>query len=425
LRKLSKEGKTILVQVSWTLVRDSDGRPTSMLAINSDLTEKKKLETQFLRAQRMESIGTLAGGIAHDLNNVLAPILMSVEVLKVMVENEEGLSLLETMMSSAQRGADLVKQVLAFARGLEGQRIPVNAGHLVRDLGRVMLDTFPKNLVISVKLSPQIWTVTGDPTQIHQVILNLCVNARDAMLNGGKLTVSLENIELDDTYAAMNPGSHPGSYVMIKVEDSGVGIAPDVRERIFEPFFTTKEIGKGTGLGLSTTLAIVKSHGGFINLYSELGKGSKFKVYLPADASHEMSEEQSIKQTRLPRGNGELILVVDDEESIRNIARSALERFGYSVLLAEHGAEAVAIYSQHQKEISVVLTDMAMPIMDGPTMIIALKTINPKVRIIGSSGLASNGENSQIPGLKLEYFIPKPYTAEAMLKALRNILDKQ
>ena len=423
LHKIGKEGNPFLVQASWTLLRDSDGKPTSVLAINSDLTEKKKLEAQFLRAQRMESIGTLAGGIAHDLNNVLAPIMMSVELLKLTCTSEQDQNLLATLLSSVKRGANLVSKVLGFARGVEGQRIPVNIGHLISELVRVMQETFPRNITIEYESSANLWSVVGDPTQIHQVILNLCVNARDAMPNGGKLTISAANIVLDDTYASMNLNARPGSYVVLRVEDSGTGIPPELMERIFEPFFTTKEMGKGTGLGLSTTMAIVKSHSGFINHYSEVGKGTKFKVYFPANASKEASEEQSIEQTRLPRGKGELILVVDDEESIRNVAKSTLERFGYSVMVAAHGAEAIVIYLQNQSAIAVILTDMAMPIMDGPALIIALKSINPKVRIIGSSGLSSNGGNAKAVGAGVEHFIPKPYTAETMLKSIRAILD--
>lgn len=419
LRKLSKKGEVILVQASLTLVRDSDGRPTSVLAIHSDLTEKKKLEAQFLRAQRMESIGTLAGGIAHDLNNVLTPILMSAEILKENAKNEEDQELAETLLACAQRGANLVSQVLSFARGVQGQRVPVNIGHLIRDLARVMQETFPKSIKIESRESANLWNVMGDATQIHQVILNLCVNARDAMPNGGKLAITSNGITLDETYVSMNLNARTGSYVVIKVEDSGTGIPPEVQERIFEPFFTTKETGKGTGLGLSTTAAIVKSHNGFINVYSEVGKGTTFQVYFPADTSKEAPEEQPMEQSRLPRGRGELILVVDDEEGIRKVAKSTLEWFGYRVLVAEHGAEAIAIYAQNISTIAVVLTDMAMPIMDGPTMIIALKSINPRVRIVGSSGLNSNG--GSVAGV--EHFIPKPYTAEAMLRAIRDILD--
>ncbi|HEX3797641.1 MAG TPA: PAS domain S-box protein [Verrucomicrobiae bacterium] len=387
-----------------------------------DLTERKKLEQQFLRAQRMESIGTLAGGIAHDLNNVLAPILMSVAVLKDLAQTPEDINLLATLEKSAHRGADLVKQVLSFARGVKGQRIPVNLEHLIRDLIKVMEDTFPKSIDIRFKSAEKLWMVTGDPTQMHQVFLNLCVNARDAMPNGGHLSITLENVVLDETYAAMNPDSQPGPYVMVKVADTGTGIPREIRDRVFEPFFTTKDIGHGTGLGLSTTLAIVKSHNGIINLYSEIGQGTKFKVYLPADSSEVSREQVAIEQTRLPRGNNELILVVDDEAAIRQVAHGTLVRFGYRVLEAVNGAEGVALYAQHRADIAVVLTDMAMPIMDGPAMIIALRSINPLVRIIGSSGLSASGGAAEAVGAGVQHFVPKPYTAETLLKTLKKVL---
>jgi PAS domain S-box-containing protein len=422
LIKRNKLGLEITVEVGWTLVRDSSGRPKSILAINTDITEKKKLESQFLRAQRMESIGTLAGGIAHDLNNVLAPILMSVEVLKDMAGSEDELTLLATLKGSAQRGAELVKQVLSFARGVDGQRVLVNPLHLVRELVAVMRETFPKSITIRFQPPRELWTVMGDATQMHQVLLNLCVNARDAMPDGGTITLTMENIVLDATYAAMNPDAVPGAYVMIKVEDTGTGIPPAIRDRIFEPFFTTKELGKGTGLGLSTTLAIVKSHKGFINLYSEVGKGTKFKVYLPANTTEAAAEEVAIEQTRLPRGNGECVLVVDDEEPIRKVAQSTLERFGYRVLLACHGADAIAVYSRHQGDVAVVLTDMAMPIIDGPALMFALKAMNPEVRIVASSGLAANDGVAKAMGAGVRHFVPKPYTAEVLLRTLQKVL---
>jgi PAS domain S-box-containing protein len=420
--KLTKDGRDLIIEVRWTLVRDAQGRPKSILAINTDITEKKKLEAHFLRAQRMDSIGTLASGIAHDLNNVLAPIIMSVATLKHLARNEDDLAVLETLSGSAQRGAQLVKQVLTFARGIEGQRIPVNPHHLMRDLLKVMRDTFPKSIDMHFTSARNLWTVTGDPTQMHQVFLNLCVNARDAMPGGGNLTITMENVLLDETYAAMNPDSRTGSFVMVQVADTGIGIPPEIQDRVFEPFFTTKEIGKGTGLGLSTTLAIVKSHGGFINLHSEVRKGTKFKVYLPANATESAADEVALEQTRLPRGAGELILVVDDEEAIRKIARRTLERFGYRVMLAVNGAEAVAIYAQNEANVAAVLTDMAMPIMDGPALILALKALNSQVRIIGSSGLASNELVARALGAGVQHFVPKPYTAEALLTTLKKVL---
>jgi PAS domain S-box-containing protein len=415
-----KDRSEFQAEVIATMMPDGN-----LLALIRDVTDRKKLEQQFLRAQRMESIGTLAGGIAHDLNNVLAPILMSIEILKDFVTDERGQAFLDTVYTSAQRGSALVKQVLSFARGIEGERVKVNAIHLMRDLFAVMRETFPKSITIRFFASPDLWTVIGDATQMHQVFLNLCVNARDAMPSGGTLEVTMENVVLDDTYAAMNLEATPGPYIMVSVSDTGIGIPPEVRERIFEPFFTTKEVGQGTGLGLSTTLAIMKSHRGFINVYSEVGKGTKFKLYFPADATETAAESVAVERTGLPRGRGELVLVVDDEEALRQIVKGTLERFGYRVMLAKNGAEAVALYAQHRSEIAVVLTDMAMPVLDGPATIVALQLISPSVKIIGTSGLPANGHVAKAVGSGVQHFVPKPYTAETMLRALEQILTNQ
>lgn len=418
----TKDGRDITVEVRWTLVHDADGRPKSVLAFDTDITEKKRLESQFLRAQRMESIGTLAGGIAHDLNNVLAPILMSVKILNELVRNDDDRALLATLHSSAQRGADLVKQVLSFARGVEGERILVNPLHLMRDLLKVMGDTFPKSIDVRFSPAPDLWTVTGDPTQMHQVFLNLCINAWDAMPDGGQLTVSMANVLLDENDVRGNREGRPGAFVMLKVQDTGTGISPETRDKIFEPFFTTKEIGKGTGLGLSTALAIVKSHQGFIQLDSTLGTGTTFKIYLPANPTEAAAKHVAVEPVRLANGHGELILVVDDEAGIRAIAKRTLERYGYRVLLACQGAEAVSLYARHHEDIAVVLTDMTMPIMDGPALIIALRAMNPRVRIIASSGLTSSGGVDRAVGEAVEHFLPKPYTADALLSILRKVL---
>jgi PAS domain S-box-containing protein len=418
----TKDGRNITVEGRWTLVRDADGRPKSVLAIDTDITEKKRLESQFLRAQRMESIGTLAGGIAHDLNNVLAPILMSVKLLDELVRDDDDRALLATLHSSAQRGADLVKQVLSFARGVEGERILVNPLHLMRDLLKVMGDTFPKSIDVRFSPAPDLWTVTGDPTQMHQVFLNLCINARDAMPEGGQLTVSMTNVLLDELDVRGNREGRPGAFVMLTVQDTGIGISPETRDKIFEPFFTTKEIGKGTGLGLSTALAIVKSHQGFIQLDSKPGAGTTFNIYLPANPHEAATKPVAVEPARLAHGHGELILVVDDEAGIRALSKRTLERYGYRALLACQGAEALSLYVQHRDDIAVVLTDMTMPIMDGPALIIALKAMNPRVRVIASSGLTSSGGVDRAVGEAVEHFLPKPYTADALLTILREVL---
>jgi PAS domain S-box-containing protein len=423
VHKRTKDGRDLTVEMRWTLVRDKHNQPKAILSINSDISERKKIEAQFLRAQRLESIGTLAGGIAHDLNNILAPIMMAVQMLDEMVKGEDAQSLLETLRVSTQRGADLVKQVLSFARGVEGKRIVLDPAHILSEIGKIVRETFPKNIEVHLTRPKRSWQVEGDPTQLHQIVMNLCVNARDAMTNGGRLTISAENTELDEIYTEMNPEVRPGRYVLIEVSDTGTGIPAEIQERIFEPFFSTKEIGRGTGLGLSTTLAIVKSHGGFIDVHSQTGKGARFKVYLPATTEVDSCQETHTASPKLPLGNGELILVVDDEEPLREVTCRTLERFNYRFVAARNGAEAIAEYARQLGKVAVVVTDMAMPVMDGPATVHALRSIDPSVKIIGCSGHASNDSLAKVLGAGL-HFLPKPFTAEALLKMLEQILTE-
>src|SRR5215213_9353982 len=327
LRQATHSGDEITVESRWTLVRDDAGSPQSVLVINTDITERKKMESQFLRAQRMESIGTLAGGIAHDLNNVLSPILMAVDMLRLKFKDEGSQQYLKMLQASAERGADMIKQVLSFARGVQGERIPIDPKYLIKDVVKILNETLPKSITTKFNLPDRVWPVSADATQIHQVLMNLCVNARDSMPQGGQLTIRAENVTLDENYARTHIEAKPGRYVMVSVMDTGHGIPPETLNKIFEPFFTTKETGKGTGLGLSTALSIVRSHNGFINVYSEMGKGTQFSFYLPAIAVGEAAESRQEEPT-LPSGHGELILVVDDEEAIREITRGTLETFG-------------------------------------------------------------------------------------------------
>jgi PAS domain S-box-containing protein len=381
-----------------------------------DLTDLRRLEQQFLRAQRMESIGTLAGGIAHDLNNVLSPIIMALDLMKLKFRDPSSQNLLEIISTSANRGADMVRQVLSFARGVEGRRIDVRISDLLQEIGKIANDTFLKSIMVNLTIPTDLWAVTGDPTQLHQVLLNLCVNARDSMPVGGTLSLAAENVNFDVHDAGLHPGSTPGRYVIVEVRDTGTGIAPDVLEKIFDPFFTTKEIGKGTGLGLSTTQAIVKNHGGFIEVSSEIGIGTAFRIYLPVRAG--VSGRVARVAPELPRGHGELILIVDDETTVRQITRQTLEVFGYSVLLATDGSDAGTVYAAHHQEIAAVLTDMMMPVMDGVATIQSLKRINPAVRIIAASG----GHAGEVSHLGVRHFLQKPYTAETLLKALAEVL---
>ena len=419
-----KDGSYAIVLDRGSILRDAKGKATRMVGGMTDLTERKKLESQYLRAQRMESVGTLAGGIAHDLNNVLAPILMSIDLLRIdAAKDPRHLRILETIRTSAQRGSNLVRQVLSFARGLEGQRVAVNLGHLVDDLERIVRETFPRAIRMTTSIPTELWLVVGDATQLHQILMNLAVNARDAMPGGGTLTIAADNLEIDAQYASSNQDARPGPYVMLAVTDTGMGMPPEVRDRIFEPFFTTKEVGKGTGLGLSTVHAIIKSHGGFVTVSSKVGQGSTFKIFLPADPTLPQ-ESRGSSPLELLRGHGELVLVVDDEASIRGITRQTLEAFGYQVLTASDGAEALAVFAQHTNKVAAVLIDMAMPVLDGPVAIQALLRIRSNTRIIAVSGLASNISVTKAAGAGAKDFLPKPYSAEALLKMLRQVLER-
>lgn len=392
-----------------------------LFCVARDLTEKKNLEAQFLRAQRMESIGTLAGGIAHDLNNVLAPIMMSIELLKTENDDPFRAEILATIESSTHRGAEMVKQVLSFARSVEGNRLRIQVSHLLKEIKKIADETFLKNITVRTTLPGDLWLVEGDPTQLHQILLNLAVNARDAMPQGGTLTLSASNVMLDQHAANMDLDAAPGPYVVIEVEDTGTGTPPEVIERIFEPFYTTKDLGKGTGLGLSTTLAILKSHGGFVKVTSEVDRGTKFRVHLPALPDAQM-DRTGPDEIELPRGNGEVILVVDDESSIREITRQTLEAAGYRVLLASDGAEAVDLYTTHGHDIALVITDMMMPLMDGFAEIQAITRINPEVAIIAASGHSNSSMLAKAADAGVKHFIPKPYTAQTLLHAVSEVL---
>lgn len=421
-RFLCRDGHYATVRDRAKLVRDQAGRAVRIIGGMTDVTDQKKLEAQYLRAQRMESIGTLAGGIAHDLNNVLAPILMGIEMLKRDAQNPSQLKLLGTIETSTRRGADLVRQVLSFARGLDGQRAALRLSPLLKEVVKIAAETFPRGISLTHEIDPALWPIEGDPTQLHQVLLNLAVNARDAMPKGGALVFTAANLIIDEQYARTSHDAKPGQHVVITVRDTGTGISAQNLPRIFEPFFTTKPVGEGTGLGLSTVHAIVKSHGGFITVQSEVGRGTTFRVHLPADPNLRSHSEHPFV-ANIPRGRGELVLIVDDEPAVRIVTQQTLEAFGYRVLEAADGAEAIAIYAQHQDEVALVLTDMVMPVMDGLTTIAALTRIKPDLRIIAASGFNTTlRPDSSAHGL-VKHFLPKPYNAETLLKLVRSVLD--
>ncbi len=419
VRQVTKAGKEIIVQSRWTLVRDGKGEPKSMLLIGTDVTERKRLQAQFLRAQRLESIGSLASGIAHDLNNILAPMLMSVNLLQEVITDGPNAKLLDTLRFSAQRGAEMVKQILSFTRGQEGLRGAVNLKQLVNEVAKIARETFPKTIQVHTSSRKEPWPIEADSTQIHQVLMNLCVNARDAMPNGGRLRLEVENLLLDEDYASTHPEGRPGPYVVVTVGDTGTGIAHEILDKIFDPFFSTKGLEQGTGLGLSTVLGIVKGHLGFIHTYSEVGKGTRFKIYLPAAADADAPRAVE-RPTEPPLGHGERVLLVDDEQAVLEITRAILIKYGYEVFSAGDGAEALTLFAQHQHEIDIVLTDFMMPFLDGPATIRALQNIDPGVRIITASGLQENEAVSQ--QFRHVTFLSKPFTPEKLLTTIAAAL---
>lgn len=423
LFKVTKSGKEAIVNSRMTLVRDEAGNPKSILTVDTDMTEKKQLEAQFYRAQRLESLGTLASGISHDMNNILTPILACAQLLPLKLPDldEQNRRLLKIMVDNAKRGAELVKQILSFSRGEEGKRVDLPLKQLLSEIERIVKETFPQSIEFQIDRQTQesLWTVSADPTQIYQVLMNLCVNARDAMPDGGILTISAENRCFDRSYVGMNLEAKVGNYVVISVSDTGSGMSQEVKKRIFDPFFTTKESGKGTGLGLATAIGIVKNHGGFVNVYSELGKGSQFQVCLPAS---DTAATQIDSDSEIVRGNGELILVVDDEAPIREITNTSLVNYNYKVLTAGDGVEAFSVYAQHRDEIALVLMDIQMPSMSGVNAIRILRQMNPSIKIIAISGLVSNRKLLEDSGIEVQAFLSKPYTIKELLDIIQTVL---
>lgn len=418
LQQVSRSGQDLIIEGRWTLVRDAEGRDRSVLAINTDITERRNLERQFLRAQRLESIGTLAGGIAHDLNNVLSPILMAAELLQMNPMKERDAELVHKIIRSARRGADMVNQVLAFARGAEGRRTVLNLGEIILEVEKIVRDTFPKQIEIEVQLDPDLRPVHGDHTQIHQVILNLCVNARDAIAGSGRIRISARNVVFSDAAAAAIVEGKPGNYIRIDVSDTGAGIPPSIIDKIFDPFFTTKGTGSGTGLGLSTSLTIVKSHGGTLRAVSADGE-THMTVYLPVTAESTTDQEREPPPER-PVGHGETVLLVEDEVVLREVIVRTLEAFGYKVIAAANGREAVKLFSENKDVIQAAIVDMMMPVLDGPKTIRELVEIQPRLRIIAASGIPANGELAFAAGAS--GFIAKPYSTETILGTLHAVL---
>lgn len=419
-----KDGAIRTEEITITPLHSEGGEIGHFIAIKQDITDQKAMEGHFLQAQRMEAIGNLAGGIAHDLNNILAPITLVSGLLNDRLSEDSDRELLAMVQLGARRGSEIVKQLLTFSRGQAGERIVVQPRHVIKEVMAIMRETFPREIDLRQQFPTDLWTVNADPTQLHQVVLNLCVNSRDAMLNGGSLTIAASNRTLAADNAALAPGSPQGPYVVIEVIDTGHGIPLEIRQRVFEPFFTTKPIGKGTGLGLSTVIGIVRSHGGFVTVDSALGKGSTFRVFLPAitDGS-ELPAEMPVAPAGLP-ATAATVLVVEDERDIRETTSRVLKQGGYRVFTAVNGADALTQYFQHRTEIRLILTDLMMPVMNGLELIRALQATGSRVKIIAMTGLADAALTPELANLGVIEMVPKPFSGDVLLNALyRRLTD--
>jgi two-component system cell cycle sensor histidine kinase/response regulator CckA len=423
MRHRTRDGRELIIQSRWTLVRERNGLPKAILVVGTDITEKKRLEAQLLRAQRLESIGTLASGLAHDLNNVLAPIMMAVHFLKDEAKDENMRTWVHTLETCSQRGASIVRQVLTFARGVEGTRVLLHPKHLVTEIERIACETFPRSIHIQTQVCRQPWLFQGDATQIQQVLLNLCVNARDAMPQGGTLTIRVEKTQIEGDQVSIHPKAQPGPHVVISVVDTGTGIAPELMDKIFDPFFTTKPLGHGTGLGLPTVLGIVQGHNGFVQVESQVGKGTPFHVYLPATLAEKESQADETGPVILPKGNGELVLTVDDEPAVRQIAGVILKSNGYRPLVAADGVEALALFQQNRDAVKVVVADLMMPRLDGPATIRALRRLKPGIKTITITGLGEEGRITEAKAAGTDAVINKPFTAEQLLTTIKQLLE--
>ena len=416
---LHKDGHEIPVEINLQYVTPAGERPR-FITIARDITERMKNERVVQHSQRLESLGTLAGGIAHDLNNALSPILMGIELLKMQYPNASGI--VDMCQSSAQRSAAMVRQLLTFAKGAEGKRVSVQLSHLLSEMVNIINSTFPKNIHLIANWTPNLPTIFSDATQINQILLNLCVNARDAMPDGGTLILEAQPAEMDAASTGTAAPFRGGKYVMLQVRDSGVGIPPEILERIFEPFFTTKGPDRGTGLGLSTVMGIVKAHDGFLQVQSQPGQGSTFTVYLPADTSGS-AVQPLVKETVEFRGRGETVLLVDDELSVREVACAIFARLNLKLLTATDGTEGLVQAAQNQSSLRAIITDVNMPNMGGMAFVRTVRKMLPNVSIVVTTGLLESVDFDEFKMLGVQAILAKPFTEQELATVLEQVFS--
>ena len=421
---IHNNGKIVIGLMDVNLIRNARGDPAYFLVSVINTTESKRLETQLRQAKKMEAVGTLAGGIAHDFNNLLQAIGGYSQLILIDLEkNSPWHENLNAILAASQRAKDLIRQLLLFSRKVDAERRQVDLNLQMEQAARVLARTIPKMVEIRLQPGSFLKKISADPVQMEQILLNLGKNAADAMPDGGTLTIETRNMTLDGDFARVHLDARPGDYVYLGVSDTGHGMDEDTVEHIFEPFYTTKEIGQGTGLGLATVYGIVQNHGGHITCHSRTGKGSIFKIYLPALEQDDELQEKKLETERFPQGGSETILLVDDEDQIRDVALKTLKKFGYDVLTASNGEEALKVYSAAYRDIDLVVLDIGMPGMGGHRCFQELIQINPEANIIIASGYAPTGQLKKTLMTASAGYLGKPYQLTDFLDKIRTVLD--
>ena len=422
LRQSGKDGSAIVVQSRWTLFRDEVGRPQSLLIVNTDARNLLLNESQFLRAQQTASIATLADVMARELRAAVEPVLLVSQLLRVRTQAGAA-HWPETPDAQPRRLADVMQQLGALVRPPHIERMELAVSSLITEVARQFRQSVAPGIELSHSVPEDLWAVAGDPESLRQAVMNLCVNAREAMAGTGAIEIIAENLPLKDGDPRLRHGGRPGLHVVITVADKGCGIPPQNLERIFTPFFTTKDHGQSVGVGLTAVQAIARAHGGFVTVDSEVGRGSRFRIYLPATTGAPASNKPEPRRS-FPRGNGECILLVDDEAGFREITQVTLEKYGYRVITASDGSEGMTLYMRHRQEIQLVLTDIVMPVMDGAALIRSLHKMGAQVRFLAVSGLVEREKvlvATTAPGAQVE-FLAKPFATEKLLNLVREVL---
>ena len=418
-----KNGGRIVVSSTITVVLDESNQAYSYLGIIRDITKQKSLQDQLMQAQKMESVGTLAAGIAHDFNNILGIIMgYSGLIGRKELDPEKTARGTDAILKATSRGAALVKQLLTFARKAESEYESVRINDIVNEVSKLLRETLPKTIVVTEDIKPDLPPIDADATQIHQVLLNLCLNARDAMPNGGTIKISTATSESEQVGSRF-PNALPIKHILLEVKDTGHGMDEETKRRIFDPFFTTKDVGKGTGLGLALVHSIVSSHNGFIEVETNPGDGTTFSIYLPIHNRKTFKDETTAITLQDAPGGAETILLIEDEEMLRDLVKAVIESKGYNVFTADDGEEGIELFTRRRSEIAVVISDLGLPKIPGDEVLRRIRSISPLVKLIAASGFIEPEVKSKLLDIGVMHFIQKPYLLAEIMQTIRETID--